>query len=85
MYKVTIDKKVIKDLKKINTKEQIKIIDTIENKIAKEPFNGKRLVGNLSDFYRYRVGSYRIVYLIFGNKIEIEIIKIGHRKDVYHK
>ena len=39
MYKVILDKKVLKDLKKIDKKEQIKIIDTIENKLTK--LNGK--------------------------------------------
>ena len=69
MYKVILDKK-----------EQIKIIDTIENKLANDPFIGKKLMGNLSEFYKYRVGNYRIIYSIFQ-----EIVEIGHRKDVYKK
>jgi len=83
MYKVVLDKKVLKDLKQIDKKEQIKIIETIENRLARDPFIGKRLAGNFSEYYRYRVGNYRIIYLIYQMKIEIEIIKIGHRKDVY--
>jgi len=85
MYKVVLDKKVLKDLKQIDKKEQIKIIESIENKLAKDPFIGKRLAGNLSEYYRYRVGNYRIIYLIYQMRIEIEIIKIGHRKDIYEK
>jgi len=85
MYKVVLDKKVLKDLKQIDKKEQIKIIETIENKLARDPFIGKRLAGNLSEYYRYRVGNYRIIYLIYQMRIEIEIIKIGHRKDIYKK
>ena len=85
MYKITLDKKVLKDLKNIDKKDQVKIVDIIENRLAKDPFIGKRLAGNLSDFYRYRFKNYRIIYLIFKDKIEIEIIKIGHRKDVYKK
>ena len=85
MYKVILDKKVLKDLKKIDKKEQIKIIDTIENKLANNPFIGKKLIENLSEFYKYRVGNYRIIYSIFQEIVEIEIIKIGHRKDVYEK
>jgi len=85
MYKVILDKKVLKDLKKIDKKEQIKIIDTIENKLANNPFIGKKLIGNLSEFYKYRIGNYRIIYSIFQEIVEIEIIKIGHRKDVYEK
>jgi len=65
MYKIILDKKVLKDLKKIDKKEQIKIIDTIENKLANDSF----------------IGNYRIIYSIYQD----EIIKIGHRKDVYEK
>ncbi len=83
MYEIVLDKKVLKDLKKIDKKDRKKIIETIEKKIAKNPYTGKRLLGNLSNFYRYRVGDYRIIYSIFDDRIEIEIIKIGHRKDVY--
>ena len=45
----------------------------------------KKLMGNLSEFYKYRVGNYRIIYSIYQETIEIEIIKIGHRKDIYEK
>jgi len=83
MFKVRFDKKVYKDLKKIDKSAQIKILEVIENKIAINPYDGKKLVGNLSSFYRYRVGDYRIIYQIFDDIIEIEIIKISHRKDVY--
>jgi len=85
MYKVIFDKKVLKDLKKIGTKEQVKILNEIETKLSIDPYIGKRLVGKLSDFYRYRVGNYRVIYLIYEKVIEIEIIKIGHIKDIYDK
>ena len=83
MYKILFDKKVLKDLKKIDKKEQLKIIEAIEFKLAKNPFIGKKLVGDLSPFYRYRVGNYRVIYSIYEDKIEIEIIKIAHRRDIY--
>ena len=84
MYRVILDKRVVKDLKKIDKKEQVKILDIIENKIAKNPYIGKRLLGELSLFYRYRVGNYRIIYSILEDSIEIEVIKVGHRKDIYN-
>ncbi|WP_187647260.1 type II toxin-antitoxin system RelE family toxin [Nitrosophilus labii] len=85
MYKVLLDKRVVKDLKKIDKKNREKILAVIEEKIAANPYEGKKLLGDLSDFYRYRVGNYRIIYSIFDDRIEIEIIKIGHRKEVYSK
>jgi mRNA interferase RelE/StbE len=33
--------------------------------------------------FRVRVGSYRIVYAIDDEAAEIQVVKIGHRRDVY--
>ncbi len=83
MYRILIDKRVVKDLKKFDKNNRLKIIDIIENKIANDPYKGKRLAGNLSDFWKYRVGDYRIIYLIFDDRVEVEIVKVGYRKNIY--
>jgi mRNA interferase RelE/StbE len=33
--------------------------------------------------YRLREGMYRVIYTVSGELLLIEIIKVGHRKDVY--
>ena len=35
------------------------------------------------DAYRVRTGNYRIIYEIIDNKLIINIVTIGHRKDIY--
>jgi len=83
IYKIVLDKKVIKDLKNIDKTWQKKIIQTIETTLTTEPYSGKKLVGNLSDYFRVRVGDYRIIYEIFDDIVTVEIIKIKHRKNIY--
>ena len=83
IYKIVFDKKVIKDLKKIDKTWQKKIIQTIETTLTTQPYSGKKLVGNLSDYFRIRVGNYRIIYEIFDEVVTVEIIKIKHRKNIY--
>ena len=83
IYKVYFDDKVIKDLKKIDKTWQIKIIDKIETTLTINPYNGKKLVGDLSNYYRLRVEDYRVIYKVINDTISIEIIKIKHRKDIY--
>ena len=83
IYKIVLDKKVIKDLKKIDKTWQKKIIQTIETTLTTQPYSGKKLVGNLSDYFRLRVGDYRIIYEIFDDIVTVEIIKIKHRKNIY--
>ena len=57
-----------------------KIIDSlVENP---KPNGSKKLTGSAST-YRIRSGDYRIIYSVFNTKLIVEVIKIGHRKDVY--
>ncbi len=74
---------MIKDLKKIDKTWQQKIIQTIETTLTTQPYSGKKLVGNLSDYFRLRVGDYRIIYEIIDDVVTVEVIKIKHRKDIY--
>jgi mRNA interferase RelE/StbE len=83
IYKLLIDDKVFKDLRKIDYAWRVKILFSIKTKLTKNPYLGKKLVGNLSPYYRYRVGNYRVLYEIIENKILIVIVKIKHRKNIY--
>ena len=48
------------------------------------PFGCKKLEGS-KDEYRLRTGDYRIIYRIEDNRLIVEVIRIGNRKDVYRK
>jgi len=45
------------------------------------PPASRKLVG--SDFWRLRVGVYRVVYAIEDVRLLVLVVKLGHRKDVY--
>ncbi len=83
MYEIIFDKKVIKDLKRIDKIWQVKIIQKIDEVLCINPYEGERLMGNMSNFFRLRVGDYRIIYEVVDKTITVEVIKIAHRKDVY--
>ena len=82
-YEIVFDDKVIKDMKKIDKFWQNKILEKIKDTLAKTPYSGKKLVGNLSPYYRIRVGDYRVIYDIQDKQVTVEVIKIKHRKDIY--
>ena len=83
MYKLQIDDKVIKDLKKIDKTWQKRILSKIKTTLIADPHSGKKLMGNLSPFWRIRVGDYRVIYAIEEEIVTVEVIKIRHRKEVY--
>ena len=54
--------------------------------LRENPYYGpniKRLRENLSDFYRYRIGEYRLFYAINEDEIVVVIVKLEHRKSAY--
>lgn len=86
-YVAVIEKKVVKDLKKIEPKQREIILSWIGNVLdgCKDPFaisGAKRLEGVESGI-RYRVGRYRILARIDNTKIIISVFRVSHRKDVY--
>lgn len=82
-YKLLIDDKVAKDLKQIDRVWQTKIIEAMKTKLVENPYLGKRLVGDLSAYYRLRVGDYRIIYEIIDEEVAVIVIRVRHRKEVY--
>ncbi len=40
-------------------------------------------MGNLSEFWKYRVGDYRLICRIQDEKLIVVVVKVGHRREVY--
>ena len=51
--------------------------------LRRDPHQGKPLKGELRGRYSYRVGSYRIVYLVRQQELLVLVIDIGHRRGIY--
>lgn len=81
-YNITLKKRVIKALEKIN-EPYYSNIKTAIYKLADNPRpkGFKKLKGR--EGYRIRVADYRIIYAIFDDLLVVDIINLGHRKEVY--
>lgn len=85
-YNIEYDDNAIKQLKKIDKSQRDIILKWIKKNLnnSENPREkGKKLKGNLKDYWRYRVGKYRIITEINDEHITIIVINIGHRSDVY--
>ncbi len=86
VYDVEYAQDVEKDLARLDKPLRLKIINKIENYLAKDPEKlGKPLSGVFKGFWRYRFDDYRIIYRIRYNEILITVFRIGHRRNVYDK
>lgn len=81
-YTITLKKKAIKALTKINEPYYSAIKTAIYNLAENPRPNGyKKLKGR--DGYRIRVGTYRIIYDIFDTTLVVDVVNIGSRGDIY--
>lgn len=44
---------------------------------------GRALKGKRQGLWRYRVGDYRLLCLIEDGRLQILVLQVGHRKEVY--
>jgi len=83
MYKVVLTKSAEKELSQIPKAYIENILKHLQELIhIPRPNECKKLKG-YENIYRIRIGIYQIVYRIEDKILYIEVIKIGHRKDVY--
>ena len=81
-YILRINEEAAKILKKLDPGIQTRISAAIDALATDpRPSGAKKLKG--SEFYRIRVGDYRIVYEIRDRQLVVLVIRIGHRKEIY--
>lgn len=80
MYRTVYTKRSVEDIENLRaaglSNKAKKLIETIKQDPFVNPPPYEALVGNLDGFYSRRINiKHRLVYQIYGNKIEIDEIK----------
>jgi mRNA interferase RelE/StbE len=63
-----------------------RIVDVVYPMLRREPHFGpniKRLKGDFSEFYRYRVGDYRLFYTIEEDEVVVVVVDLRTRQEAY--
>ena len=85
MYNIALANTAAKVLERINHFDQklySRLIAAIET-LSSNPYQGKKLKGQLKGTFSLRAGDFRIIYSIHKERLMIYIIDIGHRKEIY--
>ncbi len=82
IYQVEISRDAIKFLKKLDKKTLYRIQGVIEL-LSQNPRPPKSIKLTNKNYWRVRVGDYRIVYEIKDKNLIIVVIRIANRSDVY--
>jgi mRNA interferase RelE/StbE len=76
-----------RQLRKLDKQAALRIVNFMDERVAKaaNPRDlGKALTGeSLGEYWRYRVGDYRIVCDIQDKKLCVLVIRVGSRREVY--
>lgn len=81
-YSLRIKRSAEKELRAVPKKDLPRVIERIQSLAVNPRAPGhQKLSGN--DQYRIRQGDYRILYTINDPDRVVEIVKIGHRREVY--
>ena len=79
--------KTAKDqLRKLDRTVARRILDFMDERIAplENPRqSGKALKGPMGEFWRYRVGDYRVVCDIRDGVLTVLVLQVGNRREVY--
>ena len=84
MINYSFTKSADKQLRKLPSATQKKIVEKLKTYLShNKPLDfAKRLSGITGKVYRYRFGTYRLVFEIIS-PTEILVLMVGHRKDIY--
>jgi len=88
-WKVEVDKEAKRDLEKLDPQvirrierflfERIAVLD--DPRSIGEALRGSRL----GEFWRYRVGDWRIICKIEDAKLIVLALRVGHRREIYDR
>lgn len=71
-----------KDMRHIGKSQHKKIFKAIRKKLGNAPkVYGAPLRAPYANYWKLRVGDYRVVYTVHDDIVEVRIIKIGARRD----
>ena len=81
-YTIVLSKKAQKQLDKLSDDIAASIFETISGlENNPRPPGYIKLKGR--EGYRIRVGNYRVIYDIYDTELIVDVITLGHRKDIY--
>jgi mRNA interferase RelE/StbE len=86
-WRVEFDRVAERDLDKLDPQAAKRILAFLHGRVSvlDDPRSiGEALKGSkLGEFWKYRVGDYRIISLIEDKVLRILVVRIGNRREIY--
>lgn len=83
-WKIEFARSADKELTKLDPPVVKRILRFLKDRVSQDPRSiGEPLTGDLSGFWRYRVGDYRLYAEIRDSTVTVTVVRVGHRREVY--
>ncbi len=85
-YTVRVVPSAVKGLSRLPAKARKKISRKIDS-LGEDPYasGAVKLAGDKGDFFRVRIGDYRVIYHVRDDVLIVLVVGIGPRKDIYRR
>jgi mRNA interferase RelE/StbE len=77
-WRVELSETADRELSKLDTKRARRILKFLNERVAKA--DDKRSLG---EFWKYRVGDYRLICHIVDKRLVVLAQRVGHRREIY--
>jgi mRNA interferase RelE/StbE len=83
-WKVELSATAERELSKLDSKRILKFLQQRIAKLVDPRSLGKALQGSrLGEFWKYRLGDYRLICKIEDQHLPVLVLRVGHRKEIY--
>lgn len=86
-WAVELSEEADRELSKLDAQHRKRILKFLYHRVAKldNPRSiGQALQGTrFGEFWKYRVGDYRLICKIEDNRLIVLVLRVGHRKEIY--
>ena len=83
-YRLLVKPSAVKEIEAIGTKrDRQQIVRRIQALAAEPRPAGREKLAGHSTLFRVRQGQYRVIYTVNDAQRTVEVVKVGHRREVY--
>ncbi len=87
-WNIEFDPAARRQLEKLDKSVSDRILRLLHERVARlddARAIGERLKGPLREFWKYRVGDYRLICSLKDDRLVVIIIHVGHRREFYNR
>lgn len=86
-WNVELSESAARELGKLDAQHRSRVLKFLRERVAMldDPRSiGKALHGSqLGEFWKYRVGDYRLICRIEDDRLVVLVLRVGHRREIY--